>query len=288
MSTVFYSYDNQVEQAFLWSIIFDNSILDKTKLQESDFEQLKNQLIFRMFNAFIKNWKEITPLLFKSFIEKKKLIEKIGYWYFAEIVESCEHSLFWKNYENIIFNNSKQKKIKKIQWWISEDNIYESIKELSIINIWDNKWTWVVDLTNSVWLLLDEYKKRWQMLGYKWPFPLLDKYIWWIISWKVYTIIAFSNVWKTSFSYNFVVNAIKQWKRVKVFSTEEQKNKVFLNIIKAYYWKSIKDFMNDYFIDMEDFKNLLVYDDIDNLEKRWCNIYWLYPEYKSKVRIYIW
>ena len=60
-----YSYDNQVEQAFLWSILFENSILEKTKLQEEDFGTEKNKLIFRMFKVLRDNWKDITPMIFK-------------------------------------------------------------------------------------------------------------------------------------------------------------------------------------------------------------------------------
>jgi len=261
-----YSYNNNIEQAYLWSIIFDNDILSNTNLKEDDFEVYKNQLIFKMFNAIRNAWKDITPLIFKSFIESKWLVEKIWYGYFAEIEQECEHSEFWKTYEGIIKKNSIKNKVKQIKWWITENNIYDSMKQLSSLSVSDEKWTKVYDLVNSVWNLLDEFKKRWQMLWDKWPFSLLDKYYGGIIAWKVYTICAYSNVWKTSFSYPYVVNALKQWKRVRVFSTEEQKDKVFLNIIKSYYNKSIWEYMNDFNIDMEDFKNLTIYDNLFKLE----------------------
>ena len=261
-----YKNNESVEQAFLWSAIHDNSIIKETILEEEDFEWEKNKLVFRMFKWLIDEWKDITPIIFKAFIERKGLVDKIWYTYFADIDLMCENPIFWKWYEREIKELSKQNKIKQIKELIDENNIYDSIKKLN--DIWSNeeRGSWVIDLVDSVWDLLDEYKNRWQMLWYKWPFSVIDKYVWWIISWKVYTIIAYSNVWKTSFSYNYIVNALKEWKRVKVFSTEEQKNKVFLNIIKAYYWKTINDYMKDYIINMEDFEYLTVYDNLYKLD----------------------
>lgn len=257
-----YSYQEINEQAFLWSIIFDNSILTKTKIQAEDFIWTKNKKTFEIFMQM----KVVTPILFKTYIETHKLENEIWYAYLTELDESCEHSIFWKKYESAILDYSKKKKIINIKNSINEKNIYESMLQLNEVNKWNEKWSWVVDLVHSVWELLDKFKQRWQMLWYKWPFEILDKYYWGIIEWKVYTIIAYSNVWKTSFSYNYIVNAIKEWKRVRVFSTEEQKDKVFLNIIKAYYWKSIIDYMKDFYINMEDFEKLTVYDDINKLE----------------------
>lgn len=264
MSELVYWYNEQVEQAYLWCILFDNEIIQKTTLEENDFMCSTNKTVFRMFKALNENGKAITPLIFKSFIDSKKINIPVSYVF--DLDGSCEHSMFFRDYEEQIKDKSNKQKIQNIKNRMSQDNIYESIMELNTINKWKDRWSWILDLVDSVWDLLDDYKKRWQMLWYKWPFPLLDKYIWGIISWKVYTIIAYSNVWKTSFSYSYVVNALKEWKRVRVFSTEEQKNKVFLNIIKSYYNKSIKDYMNDYIINMDDFENLIVYDDIYNLD----------------------
>lgn len=261
-----YTNNESVEQAFLWSILFDNSIMQKTILEEEDFVWEKNQLVFRMFKWIVKAWKNITPIIFQRILEREKLIEKIWYTYLADLDIMCESSIFWKWYEKEIKENSNNNKIQIIKEWINENNIYDSIKKLNDIWSIEERGSWVIDLVDSVWDLLDEYKNRWQMLWYKWPFAVIDKYVWWIISWKVYTIIAYSNVWKTSFSYNYIVNALKEWKRVKVFSTEEQKNKVFLNIIKAYYWKTINDYMKDYMINMEDFEYLTVYDNLYKID----------------------
>ena len=61
--------------------------------------------------------------------------------------------------------------------------------------------------------------KRW----YDWPFPGIDKYTEWIIEWKVYTIWAYSNTWKSQLAYEFVAYFLKQWKKGIIYCTANHK-----------------------------------------------------------------
>jgi len=261
-----YTYDNTIEQAFLWSIIFDNDILNETILTEEDFENEKNKLIFRMFKALKDNKLDITPLIFKSFIEKHNLVQKIWYWYFAEIDESSENSTFWRSYQNTIKENSDKNKLNNIKSSINKDNIGDVISSLSNLNTKkeDNS---INSVIKKHWEFLQNFKNQW-WLWYPWPYPCLDKYIWWIIPWKVFTIVAYSWVWKSNFSYSYVTDALKKWKKVVFFSLEVQKEVLFNNLLKSYYNINQTQIISwSYNFEEDHFKNLIIYDDKYKLDE---------------------
>lgn len=261
-----YSYDNETEQSFLWSIIFDNDILNKTILEESDFQNYKNWLIFKMFKVLKDNKLGITPLIFKSFIEKHNLVKKIWYDYFAEIDDSSEHCIFWKSYENTIKETSNKNKLNNIKSSLTKDNISEVISSLSNLNIKkeDNS---IDNIIKKHWKFLENFKNQW-WLWYPWPYPMLDKFIWWIIPWKVFTIVAYSWVWKSNFSYSYITDALKKWKKVIVFSLEVQKEVLFNNLIKSYYNVNQKQILSwNYAFEKIHFNNLIIYDDKYKLDE---------------------
>jgi len=266
-------YSLESEKAILWCIIFDNSILSKTDAKEQDFYDDRNKLIFRIFKTLKENNKDIDVSILRDFIYAKKLESKIwGYLYLTELDEACSHSTFWQTYNDEIIQSSQERQIilkwKKLQELWYEWKIDEALSEIEFdFEIKKNKWADIIELTNSFTDFVDNIKKNW-WLWYKWPFPILDKYIWGIIKAKVYTIVAYSNVWKSNFSYSYVVDALQKWKKVLFYSLEVQKDLLFMQILKAYYWINQNELLKDDFVyDMEDFKNLIVYDDVYELEE---------------------
>jgi hypothetical protein len=85
-----------------------------------------------MFKALNENGKAITPLIFKSFIDSKKINIPVSYVF--DLDGSCEHSMFFRDYEEQIKDKSNKQKIQNIKNRMSQDNIYESIMELNTIN----------------------------------------------------------------------------------------------------------------------------------------------------------
>ena len=262
-----YKYNEQIEQAFLWAVLIDNDIIKKTILTEEDFEWDKTQLLFRMFKVLVDSWKELTPLIFKTFVDKKDLVEKIWYEIIFDISESYELWVNYKIYENKIKEYRKEKQIKQIQWNITKENLSESIKQLNNLEEKEKEWNTIVELANWFEKFREDFKKQ-GWLWYKWPFEILDKYVWWVISWKVYTIVAYSWVWKSNFSYSYVTDALKKWKKVVCFSLEVQKEMLFNSLLKSYYNVNQTQILKEDFVyDLWDFENLIVYDNIYKLQE---------------------
>ena len=262
-----YTYNEQIEQSFLWSVLHDNTIINKTILIEDDFTSSKTWTLFRMFKALVDNWKEITPNTFKAFVDKKWLIQEIWYQIIFDIWEAYELWTNYKTYEDIIKTDSNEKKINNIKLNITKDNLQESIKQLNNLEEKKNKGNTIIDLCNSFEDFRDNFKKQW-WLGYPWPYSLIDKYTWWIIPWKVYTIVAYSWVGKSNFSYWYITDALKKWKKVVCFSLEVQKEMLFNNLLKSYYNVNQTQILKDDFLyDLWDFENLIVYDNIYKLQE---------------------
>ena len=258
-----------IEQAFLWAIIHDNYIINQTDLIEKDFIDEKNILLFKIFKALWDNKLAITPLTYKNFIEKKWLIQKIWYWYLAEIDLMCENFIFWKGYEKIIKENSRQRQIKFIKDNMTDLTMTEDLKKLQLLNnnIDDEQWYNIIALTDKFEEDRDLYKKKWWFWENS-PYKIVDKYTWWIKKGFVYTIVAYSNVWKSNFSYSYIVEMLKQWKQVILFSLEVSHNKLFRNILKSYYNKTEYEIMDEnFYFDMNLFKNLKIYDKIYDLNE---------------------
>jgi KaiC/GvpD/RAD55 family RecA-like ATPase len=103
------------------------------------------------------------------------------------------------------------------------------------------------------------------MLGNTSHFPQMDKLTSWIIPWKVYTIAAYSNVGKSRFSYGYVNHFLKQGKKVVFLSLEVDKwlllQHLMCNKYNVYQQDLTKEMMN-----IEDYKNLYIFDDLYKLD----------------------
>jgi replicative DNA helicase len=112
-------------------------------------------------------------------------------------------------------------------------------------------------------------EKSWVKTG----LGFLDKHIGWLRSGTVTRVSWYSNIGKSRFMYRVIVNVLKQWKSVHLFSLEVPKWVVLINLVWAYfnmstssveYWHQnakLKDFYSD-------FKDqLLIEDDKTSLEQ---------------------
>jgi len=126
---------------------------------------------------------------------------------------------------------------------------------------------------------VEEMKKRkdenWGILGWKSWINFED---WWysfdeIVSgwqpWKVYTIAWYSNVWKSNFTYRLLTKQLD--KKIFFFSTEVNKGMVLQNLVKSYYgisfYEALDKIVNEKEKIMEDFKNVVIFDDIIEFEQ---------------------
>jgi len=157
-----------------------------------------------------------------------------------------------------------------------------NVKDVNELLIETDFWSWIIDkiLTESdvnvKWSAitalndLKEMQRKTKERGKlweDWPFEQIDKLTQWIIDWKVYMIWAPENVWKSKFSYVFVSHFLKKGKKVSYFSLEVDKGMLLWNIATNYYnihWDRIMEWHP---IDIKDFKNLKLYDDLYDMSE---------------------
>lgn len=271
------SIDSEI--AIIWCMLIDDTIINNISLKEEDFY---NNLYFRLYTAIKSIYSEINKvdiLIIKNYLEKKNVLEKLWWMSFiVELIENTPSSSNYKDYIKVIKDYSNKRKVisiwnKIVNIWYNSDDESEKIlwkvKNLSenVFEIEDNKWFWVLELTDKFEELRDRFKK-YKWLWYNSAHPLLNKYTQWIIPWTVQTIVAYSNVWKSSFAYSFIPDLLKQWKKVLFLSNEVMSDILFSHILRAYYWKTLNEVMSDDFVfDMADFENLKIIDQINNLDE---------------------
>lgn len=267
------------EVAIIGCMLIDNYIIDSVNLKEEDFY---NSLYFRLYTSIKLIYAEHTKVdivIIKTFLEKKKILEKLWWMSFLiNLIENTPNSVNRKNYIKLIKECSNKRKVigiwRKIEniWFDSDENsekILWRVKNLSenIFEIEDNKWYDIIDLTNKFWELQERYNK-FNWLWYDSAHKLLNKYTQWIIPWTVQTIVAYSNVWKSSFAYSFIPDLLRKGKKVLFLSNEVMSDILFSNILKTYYNKTLNEIMDKEFLhDMSDFQWLRVIDNIFNLDE---------------------
>lgn len=119
------------------------------------------------------------------------------------------------------------------------------------------------------------YTSRGWMLGYKTPFKALDNVIQGIIEGKVYSIWAYANTGKSQFSYEFVQDMLKKWKRVWYFSLEVDAGMLLSHVAKAFYKENYKHILSwEVKVNKKDFANLFIYDNIRKFDqiKKTCEL----------------
>lgn len=119
----------------------------------------------------------------------------------------------------------------------------------------------ILNAYNKMKRYTEQMKNNHWMLGYRSHHPALDNFTSWIIPWKVYTIAAYSNVGKSRFSYGYVNHFLKMGKKVCFFSLEVDKGLLLQHLIGNMYKVWAEHIKEDTY-NLEDFKNLYIFDDI--------------------------
>lgn len=268
------------EKSLLWSMIIDESIINLVDLVKEDFYEWINGKIYDIIKQIKHNWLKLDLVILKEYLENNKLLILI-WWlnYLIELTDIVPSSSNWQQYRDIIKEKSDRRKIiryaQEIQkMWIRETNdmkeILHNIENISdhIFNLKekDNKWD-IEDYVNKFEEMREKVVSRKWMIWIHTIFPEIDKFTKWFIEWKVYTLVAYSNIWKSKMSYNYASNFLKQWKKVMYISLEVDKAMLFSNILANYYKKQYHEILDeDFTYNLWDFENLEIYDDIYKLQ----------------------
>lgn len=116
-------------------------------------------------------------------------------------------------------------------------------------------------------LMQQRLKTQWR-LWFEWPCTELYNKCSGVIPWKVYTIGAYSNVWKSKFAYWHIAYFLKANKKVLVINLEVDAEHCLMNIIQAVRNLNYKEMM-DYKVSEDDinlFENLIITDNLYKLD----------------------
>lgn len=157
-----------------------------------------------------------------------------------------------------------------------------NVKDINDFLLYSWLWEWIIDIIEqnrvrekenhelaymkllNIQKLYNERWKRWV----DWPFPQLDRYTQWIIEWTVYTIWAFSNTGKSQLAYEYASYFLRKWKKVMFISTEVWIWDLLAFIARNFYRKNYYDILSwREKINIEDFKNLKLYDNVKDFVK---------------------
>jgi len=265
----------QSEEALVWAMLIDDSIINLVDLEQKDFYDVSLWKIYNLCKAIkTKRWR-VDLVVLKEYLEAKWVLEQIwGLIYLVELTEIAT-SCSWTDYRDIIKDKSQRRDIigyanrmqkKALDESQDAKDSLEGIENITNILFKEEWGNGIEDILDDFEVLRESYNKQ-GALWYAWPFPEIDKYTQGIIPGMVYMICAYSNVWKSAFSYAYVCDLLKKGKKVTFFSLEVTRWVLLSNIIRCYYNKEQHEIMNtDFYIEMADFENLTIYDRKTKLE----------------------
>ena len=269
------------EQSIVWAMLIDEDIINLVELEYENFYDDKLSTIFRALKILKEHNKKVDIITVKEFLDSKGHIDRVwGFIYLSELTEIVPTSSNWKEYANIVKEKSDRRKIINYAMqiynkWFDESeemqDVLSSISNISeyIFSLTPEKKEWdTVSYINAFEDMKEKYLSRGWMLWTPSVYPEIDKYTKWVIDWKVYTIVAYSNVWKSRMSYSYVNNFLKQGKKVMYISLEVDKGMLFKDLLTNYENKTTKEIMDsNYSYDMGNFENLEIYDNVYKLEE---------------------
>lgn len=268
------------EQALLWAMLIDEDIINLIDLKQQDFYNITFWKIYNLMKKIKWYWKKVDLVVIKEYLDKKDILKNI-WWieFLIDLIDNTPSSLNWKQYRDSIKEKSDRRKIIKYaseiqEMWYSEDNeikdVLNNIENISehIFNIreTENKGD-SEDYVNKFEEMREKSILRDWMLWIPTIYKQVDKYTKWFIEWKIYTLVAYSNIWKSKISYSYLSDFLKQWKRVMYISLEVDKWMLFSNLLATYYNKQYYEVLkSDFSYDINDFEKLEIYDDIYKLQ----------------------
>jgi len=271
-----YSVEN--EKSLIWSMLIDDTIINLTSIKQNDFY---DNNLWKLYNL-IKNikwaWSKVDLVVIYNYLQRKNLTSIFSMSDLVELTEIVPNSINWETYEAIIRENSHRRQMITYarhieQLWFDWEiwNALEKIENISE-HIFDIKEKWsdednLITCINAFEEFKDRIRERKGMLWIPTIFPLVDKYTKWQQEWKVTTLVAYSNIWKSKLSYAYVSDFLKQGKKVMYISLEVDKAMLLSNIIANYYNQNYYEVLKeDFFYQIADFENLEIYDNIYKLD----------------------
>lgn len=122
--------------------------------------------------------------------------------------------------------------------------------------------SWVMKALFSRQKIIRERWKLWE----DWPFPMLDELTQWIVKWATYTIAAYSNVWKSKWSYAHIAHFLKKWKKVLIINLEVDDITCLANVIAATEWVTLFEAQSSHKPNEKLYKKLIIKDSIIKLD----------------------
>lgn len=236
--------NDPVEQALLWSIMMDSSILFDLELVKEDFFSISNQLVFEAIQDLNKEQVQIDLLTVKTKLEDKKQLNEVGWIVYlsglTEIVQSISNV---KEYNKILKEASNKRKLSelareiqfKIMNWEGWESIVTNITNKTSSLEWIENEKSMDDFHEETLSLIDKLKNQeTSLIWYSWwkEFDWLDKATGWIIPGKIYRLAWGSNDWKSWFMYWILISCLQQGADVSFFALEN--DEIFT--LKNLYW----------------------------------------------------
>ena len=315
----------EIELAYLWGLIQDNDLIDKTSLSSDMFYNSDYGRIFDFLVRVREMKKDIDMLLLKNKLTEVGILERLGWLaWLVSLFENYVSSLHFQDYEGKIKKAYKQRKIlvrarklKKIatDWDDLDEGIDGVYQEINDIMLEGGKNSMTVeDGINKMLKTIEENKGK-DLIWWSWWLDFLDEATKWIRKWKTYRIGAPSGLGKTNLAYQTISNLLQQGAKVMFVSLENSIDTTYIKLLSSMQGVSpndietgkiaaevdfIKDFRNHLLItdqlfewgeitrEIKRFKPDVVFlDYIGLVDVNWCDEKTLYNKYADLQKKFI-
>lgn len=135
-------------------------------------------------------------------------------------------------------------------YWVKDSN-----ELITSFNIWE----WILEAIymdsqrppSNIRLAVDKakvyrqmYKDNWWKLWFPTWYKYIDELTWWIIKWKTYLVMAFSNVWKTRFAYSLIRWMLREKKKIQFYSLEVDTWMLIIELLSSVYQMSREEVLD--------------------------------------------
>jgi len=236
-------------------IIQKRDLLLASFIEDKDIKQYKFPM--QIFWPYAKTVKYMQETAKPDLIEIVKLLWSDEYFKLEQNLEDMKG--YWidkPSYLKDVINYFVKDKVLSKEF--TKETLGEAQKYLA--NLDNHVDEWGIEFAVNEMVSLVEDGKNWT-LWYSTPYECFDKITWGIRKWSTMAISAFSNMWKSKFSYWLVNQLIKDGKSVIFFSLEVGKWTLLMNLLANYYKKDFNEVEKGIEFDYSIYEKLKVYDD---------------------------
>lgn len=316
----------EIEEALLWAILIDDSVFEKFLL-EWELEYFYNHPTLTLITEICEMkfaWLSVDLITIKNQLEKKWLLDKIGWMSYIVDLTADASSFNWETYFRQLELMYKQREIIK-QARILEANAYDWTNlDNTIMQTFENinsvliQWKVLSTKMDDNIALLDthiEESKSKKLFWYSWWNKFLDQATGWIRKSKTYRIGAPSWVGKTNLVYQTIKHLLEQKAKVLFISLENSVETTYIKFLSSiqevnpnqiekgevkpdydYLRKHKENFiLTDCLFDLDDIKrevlktkpDVVILDYIGLITIKWCDERSLYNKYADEVKQFI-